>query len=50
MDLIVRLSDWLYLLLNGLAGRSGLADTLITLPTIATTSSTDWRRMASSSE
>ncbi|MET1109937.1 MAG: phosphatase PAP2 family protein [Allosphingosinicella sp.] len=32
MDLIVRLSDWLYLLLNGLAGRSWLLDTLISLP------------------
>ena len=32
MDPIVRLSDWIYLLLNGLAGRSWLADTLITLP------------------
>ncbi len=32
MDLILRLSDWLYLLLNGLAGRSWLLDTLISLP------------------
>jgi membrane-associated phospholipid phosphatase len=32
MDLIIRLSDWLYLLLNGLAGRSWLLDTLISLP------------------
>lgn len=32
MDPIVRLSDWLYVLLNGLAGRSWLLDTLITLP------------------
>jgi membrane-associated phospholipid phosphatase len=32
MDLIVRLSDWLYLFLNGLAGRSWLVDTLISLP------------------
>ena len=32
MDAIVRLSDWLYLLLNGLAGRSWLLDTLISLP------------------
>lgn len=32
MDLIVRLSDWLYLLLNGLAGRSWLLDTVISLP------------------
>lgn len=32
MDPIVRLSDWLYLLLNGLAGRSWLLDTLISLP------------------
>ena len=32
MDLIVRLSDWLYLLLNGLSGRSWLLDTLISLP------------------
>lgn len=32
MDPIVRLSDWLYLVLNGLAGRSWLLDTLISLP------------------
>jgi membrane-associated phospholipid phosphatase len=32
MDLVVRLSDWMYLLLNGLAGRSWLLDTLISLP------------------
>jgi membrane-associated phospholipid phosphatase len=32
VDSIVRLSDWLYLLLNGLAGRSWLLDTLISLP------------------
>lgn len=32
MDLVIRLSDWLYLLLNGLAGRSWLLDTLISLP------------------
>jgi membrane-associated phospholipid phosphatase len=32
MDSILRLSDWLYLLVNGLAGRSWLLDTLITLP------------------
>ena len=32
MDLIVRLSYWIYALLNGLAGRSWLLDTLITLP------------------
>jgi undecaprenyl-diphosphatase len=32
MDPIVRLSDWLYLLLNGVAGRSWLLDTLISLP------------------
>ncbi|HEX8625048.1 MAG TPA: phosphatase PAP2 family protein [Allosphingosinicella sp.] len=32
MDPILRLSDWLYLLLNGLAGRSWLLDTLISLP------------------
>jgi membrane-associated phospholipid phosphatase len=32
MDPIVRLSDWLYLALNGLAGRSWLIDTLISLP------------------
>lgn len=32
MDLIVRLSDWVYLALNGLAGRSWLLDTLISLP------------------
>jgi membrane-associated phospholipid phosphatase len=32
MDLILRLSDWIYLVLNGLAGRSWLADTLVSLP------------------
>jgi len=32
MDLIVRLSDWLYLLLNGLAGRSWMLDTIVSLP------------------
>lgn len=32
MEAIVRLSDWLYLLLNGLAGRSWLLDTMISLP------------------
>jgi membrane-associated phospholipid phosphatase len=32
MDLIIRLSDWLYMALNGLAGRSWLLDTLISLP------------------
>jgi membrane-associated phospholipid phosphatase len=32
VDSIVRLSDWLYLLLNGLAGRSWLLDTMIALP------------------
>jgi undecaprenyl-diphosphatase len=32
MDWIVRLSDWLYLLLNGIAGRSWLLDTIISLP------------------
>jgi membrane-associated phospholipid phosphatase len=32
VDLLIRLSDWLYLLLNGLAGRSWLLDTLISLP------------------
>ncbi|HEX9965537.1 MAG TPA: phosphatase PAP2 family protein [Allosphingosinicella sp.] len=32
MDLIIRMSDWLYLLLNGLAGRSWLLDTLVSLP------------------
>jgi membrane-associated phospholipid phosphatase len=32
MDSIVRLSDWLYLLLNGLAGRSWLLDTIVALP------------------
>jgi membrane-associated phospholipid phosphatase len=32
MDLAVRLSDWIYVLLNGLAGRSWLLDTLITPP------------------
>lgn len=32
MDLIVRLSDWLYGLLNGMAGRSWLLDTLVSVP------------------
>src|SRR5688500_17153835 len=32
MDSAIRLSDWLYLLLNGLAGRSWLVDTLVSLP------------------
>lgn len=32
MDLVIRLSDWLYVLLNGIAGRSWLLDTLISLP------------------
>jgi len=32
MESIVRLSDWLYLLLNGLAGRSWLFDTMVSLP------------------
>lgn len=32
MDLILRLSDWLYLLLNGLAGRSWMFDTFLSLP------------------
>ena len=32
MDWILRLSDWLYLLLNGLAGRSWMVDTFISLP------------------
>jgi len=32
MDAIVALSDWLYLLLNGLAGRSWLLDTIVSLP------------------
>lgn len=32
MEAIIRLSDWLYLLLNGIAGRSWLLDTLIALP------------------
>ena len=32
MDLVIRLSDWLYSLLNGIAGRSWLLDTLISLP------------------
>jgi len=32
VESIVRLSDWLYLALNGLAGRSWLLDTLIALP------------------
>ncbi|HEX8261985.1 MAG TPA: hypothetical protein VF547_03830, partial [Allosphingosinicella sp.] len=32
MELLVRLSDWIYLALNGLAGRSWLLDTMIALP------------------
>jgi membrane-associated phospholipid phosphatase len=32
MDLVIRLSDWLYLMLNGLSGRFWLLDTLISLP------------------
>lgn len=32
MDLLIRLSDWIYLALNGLAGRSWLLDTMISLP------------------
>ena len=32
MDPIIRLSDWIYLVLNGLLGRSWLADTLVSLP------------------
>jgi membrane-associated phospholipid phosphatase len=32
MDPLIRLSDWIYLALNGLSGRSWLADTLISLP------------------
>ncbi|HEX8482110.1 MAG TPA: phosphatase PAP2 family protein [Allosphingosinicella sp.] len=32
MDPIIRLSDWLYLLLNGMAGRSWLLDTIVSLP------------------
>jgi membrane-associated phospholipid phosphatase len=32
VELIVRLSDWLYVVLNGLAGRSWLFDTLLSLP------------------
>jgi len=32
MDLVVRLSDWIYLALNGLAGRSWLLDTIVSLP------------------
>ncbi|HYW15885.1 MAG TPA: phosphatase PAP2 family protein [Allosphingosinicella sp.] len=32
MDAVIRISDWLYLLLNGLAGRSWLLDTLVSLP------------------
>lgn len=32
MELILRLSDWIYLALNGLSGRSWLLDTLISLP------------------
>ena len=32
MDMIIALSDWLYMALNALAGRSWLVDTLISLP------------------
>ena len=32
MELVIRLSDWIYLALNGLAGRWWLLDTLIALP------------------
>ncbi|HEX6375333.1 MAG TPA: phosphatase PAP2 family protein [Allosphingosinicella sp.] len=32
MEMVIRLSDWLYLMLNGIAGRSWLLDTLISLP------------------
>lgn len=32
MESVIRLSDWLYLLLNGLAGRSWLLDTIVSLP------------------
>ena len=32
MDLLVRISDWLYAALNGLSGRSWLFDTLVALP------------------
>ena len=32
MELVIRLSDWLYLALNGLSGRSWLLDSLISLP------------------
>lgn len=32
MEALIRLSDWIYLLLNGLAGRSWLFDTLVALP------------------
>jgi undecaprenyl-diphosphatase len=32
MDLIIRLSDWIYLALNGLVGRSWLFDTILSLP------------------
>jgi membrane-associated phospholipid phosphatase len=32
MEPIIRLSDWLYLLLNGMAGRSWLLDTILSLP------------------
>ena len=32
MDLVVQLSDWIYLALNGLAGRSWLFDTLLSVP------------------
>jgi undecaprenyl-diphosphatase len=32
MDLIIHLSDWIYLCLNGLVGRSWLVDTIVSLP------------------
>jgi membrane-associated phospholipid phosphatase len=32
VELVIRLSDWIYLALNGLSGRSWLLDTLIALP------------------
>jgi membrane-associated phospholipid phosphatase len=32
MDFIIRLSDWIYLALNGLVGRSWLVDTIVSLP------------------
>lgn len=32
MEALIRASDWLYLILNGLAGRSWLFDTIVSLP------------------